>query len=218
MDEQPDIPDATAADPVVEEPDWAAYYRYTAGRAPRDLFERARAAWAATGREPGLAVEIGFGDGTESAELLAAGWRVLAVDAQQAAADVLEARVPPAQRDRLTIAVASAETVDLPPADLVYSGFSLPYLGPDRFSVAWRRLVDALAPGGLLVVNLFGDRDDYAGEPDVAFADRATVDRLLDGLEVVELDEHEEDAGSFGGPKHWHLFDIVAARPAGTDR
>ncbi len=218
MDEQPDTPDATAADLAVEEPDWAAYYRYTAGRAPRDLFERARAAWAETGREPGVAVEIGFGDGTETAELLAAGWRVLAIDAQQAAADVLEERVPPTQRDRLAIAVASAETVDLPPADLVYSGFSLPYLGPDLFPVAWRRLVDALAPGGLLVVNLFGDRDDYAGEPDVAFVDRADVERLLDGLEVVELDEHEEDAGSFGGPKHWHLFDIVAARPAGTDR
>lgn len=203
-------PDKVVAE---DEPDWAAYYRYTAGRAPRALFERARAAWAATGREPGLAIEVGFGDGTETAELLAAGWRVLAIDAQRAAADALEGRVPESDRPRLEIAVASAEGVELPPADLVYSGFSLPYLGPDRFPVAWSHLVGALAPGGLLVVNLFGDRDDYAGEPDVAFADRAMVEGLLDGLEVIELDEHEEDAGSFNGPKHWHLFDIVARRP-----
>jgi hypothetical protein len=216
---QPDPPDANGAEPAAaEEVDWAAYYRYTGGRAPRALFERARAAWAATGRGPGLAIEVGFGDGTETAELLAAGWQVLAIDAQPAAAEVLEARVPAEHRPRLQVAVASAETVDLPPADLVYSGFSLPYLGPELFAVAWTRLVGALAPGALLVVNLFGDRDDYAGEPDVAFADRATVERLLAGLEVIELDEHEEDGGSFCGPKHWHLFDIVAARPAGTDR
>jgi SAM-dependent methyltransferase len=201
-----------------EEVDWAAYYRYTAGRAPRALFERARAAWAATGRRPGQAVEVGFGDGTETAELLAAGWRVLAIDAQQAAAEVLQARIPEPDRSRLEIAVASAETVDLPPVDLVYSGFSLPYLGPERLAVAWSRLVAALAPRGIVVVNLFGDRDENAGEPDVAFLDRATVEAMLDGLHIIELDEHEEDSGSFRGPKHWHLFDIVAERPAASHR
>ncbi|MEW6226076.1 MAG: class I SAM-dependent methyltransferase [Chloroflexota bacterium] len=229
MDARPDealAPDVAADDPadepgegaVDDEVDWAAYYRYTAGRAPRALFERARAAWAGTGREPGRAIEIGFGDGTETAELLAAGWRVLAIDAQQAAADVLEARVPATDRPRLEIVVASAETVDLPAADLVYSGYSLPYLGPQRLAVLWPRVREALAPGGLIVVNLFGDRDENAGEADVAFLDRASVERLLAGLEVIELDEHEEDAGSFRGPKHWHLFDIVARRPGGPAR
>ena len=214
--------DDAAEDPVDEavddEVDWAAYYRYTAGRAPRALFERARAAWAGTGRESGQAVEIGFGDGTETADLLAAGWRVLAIDAQPAAADALEARLPATDRPRLEIAVASAETVELPVADLVYSGFSLPYLGPERLAVLWPRVTAALAPGGLIVVNLFGDRDENAGEPDLAFLDRAAVERLLAGLEIIELDEHEEDAGSFRGPKHWHLFDIVARRPPGPAR
>jgi hypothetical protein len=219
----PDVAADRAADEPVDEAvddevDWAAYYRYTTGRAPRALFERARAAWAATGGEPGQAVEVGFGDGTETAELLATGWRVLAIDAQQAAADALGARVPEADRPRLEIVVASAETVELPRADLVYSGFSLPYLGPERLAVLWSRVTAALAPGGLIVVNLFGDRDGYAGEPDVAFLDRAAVERLLDGLQIVELDEHEEDAGSFRGPKHWHLFDVVARRRPGPGR
>jgi trans-aconitate methyltransferase len=194
--------------------DWAAYYRYTLGRGPRALFARAMEAWRATGRPPGQAIEVGFGDGTETLALLADGWRVLAIDAQDAAAEVLGSRVPDPHRSRLAVAVASAETVVLPPADLVYSGFSLPYIGPERFALAWPRLVNALAPGGLIVVNLFGDRDEDAGEPETVFLERAAVERLLDGLEVLALDEREEDGGSFCGPKRWHTFDLVAQRPA----
>ncbi len=40
------------------------------------------------------------------------------------------------------------------------------------------------------------------------------MEALLDGLEIIELTEVEEDGGSFVGPTHWHVFDIVARRPA----
>jgi len=44
---------------------------------------------AEAGVEPGQAIEIGFGDGTESLALLAAGWQVLAVDPTPQAAEYL---------------------------------------------------------------------------------------------------------------------------------
>ena len=43
--------------------------------------------------------------------------------------------------------------------------------------------------------------------------DREQVVGLLDGLEVVRLDEVEEDGRSSVGPKHWHRFEVVARRP-----
>ena len=45
------------------------------------------------------------------------------------------------------------------------------------------------------------------------FHERADVDRLLDGFDVIVLDETEQDGMSFLGPKHWHTFDVVARRP-----
>ena len=36
---------------------------------------------------------------------------------------------------------------------------------------------------------------------------------LLDGLEVVELNERNEDGRSFEGTKHWHTFTVIARRP-----
>ena len=77
-----------------EEQDWAAYYRYSLGREPRPLFLRGWAAIEEAGAGPGTAVDVGFGDGTETMHLLDAGWRVTAIDSAPAAVEVLEPRVP----------------------------------------------------------------------------------------------------------------------------
>ena len=197
-----------------EEQDWAAYYRYTLGREPRPLFLRGWAAIEAAGAGPGTAVDVGFGDGTETMHLLEAGWRVTAIDSAPAAAEVLEPRVNDDARDRLTTVTAPADEVDLPPFDLLYSAYVLSYLPPDAFARLWARARERLLPGGFIVVNIFGDRHAWVGEPDTTFLPRAEVEALLAGLEIIELTEVEEDGGSFVGPTHWHVFDIVARRPA----
>ena len=58
------------------------------------------------------------------------------------------------------------------------------------------------------------DRHEWAGkEPDTVYLSRDAVERLLDGLEIVALDEVEEDGNSFIGPTHWHVWDVIARRP-----
>lgn len=207
-------PEPTTA-PDAEEHDWAAYYRYTLGREPRPLFLRGMAAVQAAGARPGTAVEVGFGDGTETLRLLDAGWRVTAVDSAPAAAEVLAPRVAEGARDRLTVVTAPADEAPLPAIDLVYSAYVLSYLAPEAFERLWATIRARLRPGGFVVVNLFGDRHEWAGkEPDTTFLSRAEVDRRLDGLEIVALDELEEDGPSFVGPTHWHVWDVVARRPS----
>ena len=42
------------------------------------------------------------------------------------------------------------------------------------------------------------------------FHDRAAVDQLLEGLDVLDLIEEDRDGAMVGGTKHWHVFHIVA--------
>jgi len=63
--------------------DWGAYQRFTEGREPRPLFARAADLLGPGGGR--TAIDIGFGDGTESWALLADGWSVFAVDSEPTA-------------------------------------------------------------------------------------------------------------------------------------
>jgi SAM-dependent methyltransferase len=170
---------------------------------------------AEAGLEPGQAIEIGFGDGTESLALLRAGWRVLAVDPTPQAAEYLLQQVPAAAVDRLEVRTAPAQAVELPPFDLLYAGYALSFLETNDFRRFWTGVRGALRPGGVAIVNVFGVKDTWAGDPYMTFLERDGVERMAAGLEILALDEEDVDGDSFVGPKHWHVFDLVARRPVG---
>ena len=199
-------------------PDWPAYYRATIGREPRPLFNRGVRLAAEAGLAAGRAVEIGFGDGTEALALLASGWQVLAIDPTPGAADVLRPRVPRSAVSRLEILTARVDDAEVPPFDLLYAGYALPFIRPEAFPRVWAELVARVRPGGFLVANLFGVRDTWSGDPDMTFVDADRVQALLAGLDQTDVRELENDGDSFDGPKHWHVFDIVVRRPAEGSR
>lgn len=160
-------------------------------------------------------MDLGCGEGTETRWLLNDGWAVTSIDASADGLDLLRARTR--HHDPLTIVRARAEDVELPSTDLVYSGYSLPYCPPEHFAAMWRRITAALRPEGWLVVNLFGDRDTWATEfEDMTFHTQEQVEDLVADYQVVDFSVREEDGGSGRGPKHWHVFDIVARRTAST--
>jgi SAM-dependent methyltransferase len=196
-------------------PDWPAYYRHSSGREPRPLFVKGMSLAAEAGIGTGQAIEIGFGDGTESLALLRAGWRVLAVDPTPQAAEYLLEQAPPDAVDRLEIRTAPAQAVELPPFDLLYAGYALSFLETNDFRRFWTGVRAALRPGGIVIVNVFGVHDTWAGDPFMTFLERDAVERMAAGLEVLALDEEDVDGDSFVGPKHWHVFDLVARRPPG---
>ncbi len=192
---------------------WEAYYRWTAGRPPRELLLVTMNHLDWEGRRPRTAVEIGFGSGTDTLELLRRGWRVLAIDGQEVAGRFLNRRVPPRSKSRLTTLVAPMEGLTLPLTDLVYASFSLPFCEPARFPALWEAIRRALRPGGHFAGQLFGVRDEWAGERPFSFFDRDQIRRLARGYRVELLRETEEEGRSFEGPKHWHFFDVILEKP-----
>jgi tellurite methyltransferase len=210
------------------EREWPSYYAATEGRPPRetlvyalDRFEREGRAGATS-----LAVDLGCGNGRDTVELLRRGWRVLAIDAEPAAIEMLEGRLGsgrprdgglrdglPGLPPILSTRVARFEDADWPPADLVNASFSLPLCPPDAFAATWARIVASLTKGGRFAGQFFGDRDGLAGSPGVTLVTRDEAEALLRPLSVELFREEEEDSVTpRGRPKHWHIFHVVARR------
>jgi SAM-dependent methyltransferase len=201
----------SAASSAANSGDWTGYYDGQGDREPRDLLLRALRSFDAEGRV-GLAVDLGAGQGFETAELLRRGWKVLAIDAEEGIRR-LRRRIPDEHADRLRTSVSPMQEPALPSADLVHASFSLPFCPPGAFPDLWQRIRSALRPGGRIVGELFGDRDTWALDPDMTFHDVPAARARFDGLELESFVEEEEDGEAFDGPKHWHVFHVIARRP-----
>jgi trans-aconitate methyltransferase len=195
---------------VPDDDAWAGYYRWNADRPVRELCRRAIAVYGAVDGGA-VAVDLGCGSGQETRALLDAGFTVTAFDMTAAAIGIVSA-YPEAGR-ALTPVLSAMQDAQLPSADLVYSGYTLPFCPPEHFDRVWASVTGSLRPGGVLAVDLFGDRDEWAGEDGMTFVDRGRVDELCDGLDVVELTEVDEEGRAYAGPKHWHRFELIARRP-----
>ena len=150
---------------------------------------------------PGQAVEIGFGDGTETLALLGGGL----AGARRSTRRPGRRRPPAEQVPGRTPSSGSrsgprrAQAVELPPFDLLYAGYALSFLETGDFRRFWTGVRAALRPGGVVIVNVFGVHDTWAGDPYMTFVDRDTVERMAAGLEVLALDEEDVDGDSFVG-------------------
>ncbi len=194
-----------------------AFYRQTAKRPPRELLLQTlnHLEWERKAKRGLSAVDLGFGAGNDTLELLRRGWRVLAIDQQKAAARFLARRVPPRLRPSLTTLVAPMEGLELPPADLVYASFSLPFCTPECLPALWANIRKALRPGGHFAGQLFGAGDSWRGRRNVSFHTREEVLRLARGFRVEMIRETHEEGRAFDGPKHWHYFDLIFERTRG---
>ena len=188
---------------------WSAYNEAQLGREPRELC-RAVLGRAGPGRGR-LAADLGCGSGVETRALLDSGWRVVAVDSEPSTPARLAEQI--GNPERLEVRVQAFKDLRLEGVDLLHAAYALPFTDPADFPSVWQELRDALNPGGWLAVDLFGDRDDWAHTEGMTFLTRSQVEALLQGLDVVLLDEEDEDGHAFTGPKHWHVFHVLARQP-----
>jgi len=186
------------------------YYKLMDGREPRQLLLDALDKFPAG--ESFHAIDLGCGEGTEAAVLLSRGWSVLAIDAEEAGIKRLLDKATEESRSRLQTQVAVFEEIVLPPTDLVHASYSLPFCHPDHFPVMWQKITNAVKPGGRIAVNFFGVNDSWANESDKTFHSEEQVRAMLSGFEVEYFHEQNEDGEATIGPKHWHVFTVIAKK------
>jgi SAM-dependent methyltransferase len=197
---------------------WARYYEVTVERPAWEPVRLAIAGFAAEdlGRADAtarFAVDLGCGAGRDARELLRAGWRVLAVDREPAAAEVLRTAAGRDLGAGLETRIADLADVAIPPCDLVNASLCLPFLRPDAFALTWGRIVSALGPGARFSAMLFGDRDGSASEEAMTCLPPERVRALLSDFEIEHWNVKEEDTTTaLGEPHHFHLIEFVARK------
>jgi hypothetical protein len=196
-----------------EEHSWAAFCEATSTRGPLEYLHSAIEYVEGNVGAGRQAIDVGAGGGADARDLLSRGWKVCAIDSEPASRRLLEERTPPGHRDRLVIVTGSFDTVVLPPADLAYAQFSLPFAGR-RFEESVDNVLASVVPGGAFVGQLFGANDDWASDPHVVSVDRAWIDHRFADFSDLEIDERDHDApyGTDSATKHWHFFHIRARR------
>jgi tellurite methyltransferase len=166
----------------------------------------------------GQALDLGFGGGRDTKELLRRGWQVDAVENDECALELGEQL----KADFPCLKVIASDFESFAPRDgaydLINGSYSVPFCRPEAFAAFWERLQKSLKPGGILSCELFGTRDSWNAQPPSGFAmsffSKPQVEELLQGLQVELLQEQEFDGATFAGAqKHWHLFLCVARRP-----
>ena len=84
---------------------------------------------------------------------------------------------------------------------------------PGRWSEVWPKVRAAVRPGGRFGGQILGERDTWASEQEISSFSRDDGRALFDGFEIERFEEEEEDGEACSGPKHWHLFHVLARRP-----
>src|SRR6266508_104600 len=196
-----------------EDNGWKEYYQKIKGRPPRPLLLDALTYF--TAESPGTqrtAIDLGCGDGTETAVLLEQGWNVLAIDGEPASIQHLLAKVPKEGQARLQTQLAKFENVSLPSADLIHASYSLPFCAPEHFDAFCVKIMNAVKSGRRFAGQFFGVRDSWADSPDMTFHTEEQVRKMLENFEIEYFHEMDEDGSAVSGPKHWHVFTIIARK------
>ena len=153
---------------------------------------------------------------------LHAGWRVIAVDASQAAGWTTRMR---AIRNGFS---RRLDCIQSPIEEVVFSScagdcagvnasFSLPFCAQEAFPEVWQRLVDALPSGGVFSGQFFGSNDTWASAPmptsPTWHVSREGEENFLQDFTIVDFKEVDEQGGGPRGTvKHWHVYHIVAVK------
>ena len=197
-----DIPNFPKRDPAGAE-FWdlrygARFAPWDAGRVPARL-----AAFAPAWRGGRKVLVPGCGSAHDVAYLAAAGWDVLGIDFSDGALAAARAVLGPhaARVRRADFFAPLAEA----PFDVVYERAFLCAL-PRRLWPAWgRRVVELVAPGGVLAGFFYLD----AGErgPPFPLHDQAELDRLLTGdFERIEDAAVDDSIPVFAGKERWQVW------------
>ncbi len=154
-------------------------------------------------------VDLGCGSGNDTVYMLKRGKVVTAIDGSLNESYILD-RISDEDKKRLTLDRSNFEEVVIPKTDVVLSLFSLPFCKPSEFNKLWNKIDNALDKDGIIVANLFGERDWHKSDKRVSTHTKEEVLALLKDYEILKWKEQEYTREIDN--THWHYYDFVAKK------
>jgi SAM-dependent methyltransferase len=188
---------------------WAKYYEKTKSNPPRPLLVQA----LTYTEKRGSVLDVGAGALVDTAYLLEEGFgSVVALDA-----DDTSLALSLALKDKRLIFVHKSFIEYEYPVevyDVVNGQYAFSFIPAQAFPRVFTALLRSVKLGGILVGNIFGDRDGWnvEGDPKTFLTKDECLAYFAD-WEILHFEEKErDDTTALGVPKHWHEFDIIARR------
>ncbi len=105
------------------------------------------------------------------------------------------------------------QDLEIPRADLINAGVSLPFCPPDSFNQLWNKICRALRPGDRFSGHFFGINDDWAVNTKMSFQSAEQIRELFKDFEFEYYNEMEGQMPIVpSGFRHGHLFEVVARK------
>lgn len=195
---------------------WPEFYEHTKDNAePHGTLLQAYNLFQAEGKQAGFAIDLGSGTGRDTLFLLKKGWKVLAIDAEELAIEILLNRVDSKLLPNLQVMTNTFSQMILPEdIDLINASYALPFCPPEDFSKVWKHISDSIAIDGRFSGHFLGDRDAWTTIPDRTHLTFEEVQALFE--DHFEIEYFNEIKGEYplanGQMKYWHLFHVVAKK------
>lgn len=187
---------------------WTEYFEQTKNQPPRSLLVEALKFVL----EKDEAIDLGSGALNDSKYLLEQGFKhVAALDKEPVAKEIAE-KLP---KEKFTYIISDFETYSFPvnKFDLVNAQYALPFIKPEVFENVFHNIVASIKADGILVGQLFGNRDEWKNKENMNFHTLEEAKGMFLDLEILYFEEEEKEKPTAAGiMKHWHVFHFIARK------
>ncbi len=180
---------------------WTEYFEQTKNQPPRSLLVEA----LKFDLKKDEAIDLGSSALNDSKYLLDQNFKhVVALD-KEAVAEEIAKELP---KEKFTYIISDFESYSFPvnKFDLVNAQYALPFIKPEVFEKVFHDIVASIKANGILVGQLFGNRDEWKNKENMNFHTLEEEKALFSDLEVLYLEEEEKEKPPAAGIMNKNLL------------
>ncbi len=187
---------------------WTEYFEQTKNKPPRSLLVEA----LKYDLKRDEAIDLGSGALNDVKYLLDQNFKHVAALDKEAVAEEIAKELP---KEKFTYIISNFESFSFPvnKFDLVNAQYALPFIKPEVFANVFHGIVSSIKANGILVGQLFGNRDEWKNKENMNFHTREEAKAMLSDLTILYFEEEEKEKPTAAGTmKHWHVFHFIARK------